>query len=276
MIDPTNATPGIGAGLSNAIASTPAPAASPAPASSPAPQEAPRSTAENNNWYARTDVSPGETSGTFSPGNGSDQPQGDQIAQGDPGLHGEPPSPLQQALPPREYTEFKLPEGYQGQLDPKTVRDFTQIFDAGRGNDHQVSAQRLIDMHLAEIQKVGEQALRHQRHVWDRTIEARINEVKADPVLGGNNLPITLGNAKFALQQHLGLAPAEVQELLAVMDNGGVSSHRLMLKALNHIYERNREPGPIDGQNPATSKLMQQSAGGRSWYDTVDNPGQSR
>lgn len=273
MTDPTNAAPGIAAGLSNAIAAAPAPApaASPGPAGpSPGP---PPSKAEEGGWYDKVDVAPGDTrADPADPGDGSGKPPaGEQRAEPVPGDHGEPKSPLHEALPPRTYAEFKVPEGAQP-LDRNTTREYTELFDsASRSGDHQAGAQVLLDRHFAEVRKVGENMLRYQREVWNRTIEQRINEVKADPELGGSRLQTTLGNAKYALESHLGLSRAEVGELLAVMDNGGVSSHRLMLKGLNNLYKMLGPPQPVEANPPQASKLMQQG-GGRSWYNEVDAP----
>jgi hypothetical protein len=253
------------------------PAASPAPAQpSPGPQGPPPSKAEATGWYAQTDVAPGETSGQFSPGNGLQPGEPGQPGQPErmPGDHGEPPSELQTALQPRQYQDFALPEGYTGRLDPVLTREFKEIFDAGRGENYQQSAQRLIDMHVAEIKKVGEMAAQYQRDVWNRTIEHRISEFRNDPEIGGARAQTTLGNAKFALERHLGLSPAEVQELLVVMDNGGVSNHRLLLKGLNNLYKTLAEPEPVTPNDPASSKMMS-AQGGRDWYGSVDGPSRS-
>jgi hypothetical protein len=263
MTDPANPTPA----LSQVQA---APVASPTPSQpSPGAQGPPPSTAEAGKWYDKVDGAMGDNKADPPNPGGTGQPQpGDQSAQPQPdGLHGEPPSQLQQALPPRQYGEFKLPEGMQGNLDPGTIRQFTEALDASRG-DHQVAGQRLFDMHLAEIKKVGEQRDKYQRDVWNRTIETRINDAKSDPNIGGQRFETVLSNAKYAMQQHLGLQPDEVQQLMMVMDAGGVCSHRLMIKALNNLYERFM-PRPVEAQAPSASKIMS-NPGNRDWYSSVD------
>lgn len=185
----------------------------------------------------------------------------------------EAPAETPPALP--VYEAPKLPEGQK--LDEKLLGAFDKKvgeFELAHKVDHaamQAFRQEVINDYIAEVGRIGEQVSQHQRDVWNRLNETRINELKADPQLGGNRIETTLGNAKYALETFGGLTKPETQELLAIMDNGGVSNSRLMVKFLHNLYERFREPEPVTPNNPAASKLMSEP-GQRRWYDVVDVP----
>lgn len=174
---------------------------------------------------------------------------------------------------PPAYEAPKLPEGQK--LDDKLLSAFDKKvgeFELAHKVDHgamQSFRQEMINDYIAEVQRIGADVAKYQRDVWNRTIETRINELKADPELGGSRIETVLGNAKYVIEDFGGLSKAEQSELLAVWDNGGVSNHRLTVKLLNNIFTRFQPPQPISPNNPAASKLMSQP-GKRSWYDTVD------
>jgi hypothetical protein len=182
------------------------------------------------------------------------------------------PAPVEPAPPP-VYEPYKVAEAIK--LDDGRVGAFNTIlgeFEAATKADHaqtQAFGQRLVDFYAEEVARIGDQALKYQREVWNRLNETRINELKADPQLGGNRIETTLGNAKYAIEEFGGLTRAEQAEMLAVWDNGGVSNHRLTVKFLANLYSRFMPPQPVTPNNPAASKLMSQP-GKRSWYDAVD------
>jgi hypothetical protein len=179
----------------------------------------------------------------------------------------------QQPPAPPAYEAPKLPDGQK--LDDKLLSAFDKKvgeFELAHKVDHtamQSFRQEMINDYIAEVQRIGADVAKYQRDVWNRTIETRINELKADPELGGSRIETVLGNAKYVIEDFGGLSKAEQSELLAVWDNGGVSNHRLTVKLLNNIFTRFQPPQPISPNNPAASKLMSQS-GKRNWYDTVD------
>lgn len=179
----------------------------------------------------------------------------------------------QQPPAPPVYEAPKLPEGQK--LDEKLLSGFDKKwgdFEVANKIDHsqmQALRQEVINDYVAEVQRIGADVAKYQRDVWNRTIETRINELKADPELGGSRIETVLGNAKYVIEDFGGLSKAEQSELLAVWDNGGVSNHRLTVKLLNNIFERFQPPQPVQPNNPAASKLMSQP-GQRRWYDTVD------
>lgn len=169
---------------------------------------------------------------------------------------------------PPQYDAPKLPEGVT--LDNNQLSEFDKQlgeFETNGKVDHGVMAnirQMVIDKYLSEMKRVSEQVAQYQRDTWNRINEQRINELKSDPQLGGNRIETTLGNAKYALESMVGLSKDEAKQLIEVMDAGGVSNHRLMIKLLHGVYERLREPEPVQS-NPSPIERGQ-----RNWYSQVD------
>ena len=172
---------------------------------------------------------------------------------------------------PPTYDAYTLPEN--ATLDNERVGAFNAIlgqFELDSKADHarvQALGQSLVDFYHTEVQRIGEQVMQHQRDVWNRHNETLINELKSDPELGGNRIQTTLGNAKYVLEQFGGSAD-EQKALLAELDNAGVSNSRRFIALLNRMYERYREPAPVQPNLPAARATNQ--PGARNWYDRVD------
>ena len=176
---------------------------------------------------------------------------------------------------PPVYEALKLPETVK--LDEQRVKKFDELLGktevTGKADHAAMTAlrQELVNFHIEEVQRIANQVAQHQRDVWSRLTEQRVNELKADPQLGGNRIDTTLGNAKYALESMIpGFSKDEAKELIAVMDAGGVSHHRLMIKALNCIYELLREPEPVPGTLPLGATTSTKEPGNRGWYNTVE------
>lgn len=182
----------------------------------------------------------------------------------------------QQPPAPPVYEAWKVPDGVTlGQTETAQYNGLLGELENARG-DHaktQEVGQKLVDFHIGEMKRLGDQLRQHQVDVWNRHIEGQINELKADPDFGGNRIETSLGNAKFVMEAMLGLSADESTKLVASMDASGISSNRLMIKALNKLYERYREPEPVPSLDPAASSLntaKSNNPGQRGWYDKVD------
>jgi len=170
------------------------------------------------------------------------------------------------------YTALKLPDGFK--LDDVKLKDFDTLLGAfettAKAEHGQVESlrQSLVDFYHTEVQRIGREVVRHQVDVWNRMKEGWINDLKADPQLGGNRIDTTLGNAKYAYESMLGLDKQQQDGLMAILDNAGVSSHPLLIRALHNLYERFREPEPVP-PNPIVPPKGKE-AGNRGWYSAID------
>lgn len=177
---------------------------------------------------------------------------------------------------PPVYDAWKVPEGVKlGEAETTQFNGLLGELEAAKG-DHakaQEVGQKFLDLHLGEIKRVADQLAKHQVDVWNRHVEKQIGELKADPQFGGNRIETSLGNAKYVVEAMWGLDATEAGQLIAAMDAAGLSSNRLLIKALNKHYERYREPDPVPSLDPAASAIIngrQSQPGQRNWYDKVD------
>jgi hypothetical protein len=198
------------------------------------------------------------------------KPEGEVKPETKPADTKEAPEATPQAPP--VYEALKIPDTVK--LDKERVAKFDELIGkaelSSKADHAAMSAMRqdLANLYVEEVNRIGQQVAKHQHDVWNRLVEQRVNELKADPQLGGNRIETTLGNAKYALETMVGLSKDEATTLIAVMDAGGVSHHRLMIKALNGIYELLREPEPVPGTLPLHATTSKEP-GQRGWYDSV-------
>ena len=209
------------------------------------------------------------------PAEGAAKPEGEPAAATEEALAEKPP-----ALP--TYDAFKVPEGQK--LSDKELGQFTEIlgkFESEAKIDHakaQALGQQLIDFYIGDVQRVGTEIQTrmeaNQREVWARYNETEIGRLKADPELGGTRIDEKLGNAKYVIEQFL--PKADQDSLLTKFDNGGVANSVELIRMLNNIYERYREPGPIAANpNNAAIPAARNEPGQRGWYRNVDGQGQA-
>ncbi len=175
---------------------------------------------------------------------------------------------------PPSYEPYRLPDNVK--LDDKELGAFNALmgeFETVTKAPHaevQALNQKLIDRFTSEVVRIHEQRDQYQRDVWNRLTETRFNELKADPEIGGNRIETTLGNVKYLIQQAAGNTD-EAAAVIAALDAGGVSAHRVFIKAMNNLYERYvREPEPTPPINPDASHLMKSTPGNRNWYTSTD------
>lgn len=228
----------------------------------------------------------GETAAKAPPADGGEakppepKPAEPKPAEAKPEGEAKPPEPADKkeapAQPPQAppaYEALKLPETVK--LDETRLKAFDDLIGktevASKADHAAMSALRqdLANFYVEEVSKLHTQRDQNQRDVWNRLIEQRFNELKSDPQLGGNRIETTLGNAKYALESLVGLSKDEATQLIAIMDAGGVSHHRLTIKMLNGIYELLREPEAIAPAQPGRG-FNSKEAGERGWYSTVD------
>jgi hypothetical protein len=184
--------------------------------------------------------------------------------------------------PPR-YDALKVPEGTS--LDAESVKAFDAILgkaEVATEDRHLAMSnmrQELTDFYVKDISRVVNEVRKNQVDVWNRLVEQRVNDLKSDQQLGGNRIETTLGNAKYALEtllpkvtegSQIPFTKADAQELIGIMDAGGVSHHKLTIKLLNGLFELFAEPEPVPGTLPLGAINDRKEAGKRGWYNTVD------
>lgn len=169
----------------------------------------------------------GAGEGTGTDGQSTDGTAGAQqtaSVPGTPGAEGEQANgnPAQgQAGQEADYGGLTVPEGYT--LDTDAMAEFTPILNEINATPE--TAQKLIDMHVAHMEKLNEgifKAEQDQARAW-------ANELRNDPEIGGTKLDENLATGQKVLQKfgspelnkaletfHLGSYPPMVKFILAV------------------------------------------------------------
>lgn len=235
--------------MQNDVAPAPAPApieAAPAPAAAvPAPVEAPAP--------APAAVEIAATPAEVSPAaNDVSQPATPVVSliSEEAGKTAEPPKPEApaetteaapaEAPPAVTWTDFSLPEGVK--LDDASLNTFREVL--GGELPPQERGQRLIDMHLQEIQRRDQAASEHQVQVWNDTQEQWKNAVKADPELGGNRFNTTIQTCISAVNRFGGNAQQRA-ELLQALDFTGAGNNPAIIRLINNMASRLAEGSPV-------------------------------
>lgn len=166
-----------------------------------------------------------------------------------------PPAPI-------KYEAFKIPETIK--LDDKKLAEFSEL--AGAAQVNQETAQKLVDLYVADAQQMAQDLRAEQRRTWDTLNDTWKSELRADPTIGGNRLETSLSIAKAVIEEYGGSAE-QVQELLAHTSNNGMGNFPGFVRLLHNIGTKlNVFEDSIVPANPQSPKA-QKSPGNRGWYD---------
>lgn len=178
-------------------------------------------------------------------------PEGEGEPKPDEGLAEAPPP-----LTPDSY-QFKLPDGVTP--DEATLTSLKETLATS-----QVPAevgQKLIDMHVAELNKSAEAFAQGQAAAWTTTVDQWKSEVEADPELGGDKKPIVTAAIARALDEYGDPSTRQAFDLTGVGWNPHVIKFIYrMAAALNEgsphpasgaMGKSNRTPGDILYPDPS-------------------------
>jgi len=135
---------------------------------------------------------------------------------------------------PEEYEEFTIPEGFE--TDDESVKQFSSM--AKELDLSQEQAQKLLDKQ-AEInaaQQAQAETARVQRE------QAWVDELKADAVIGGKNLPETVERANRTLR-NLG-----TPELVSLIKDNGYGNNPEVVKFMANIDKKLGEDSMVEGK----------------------------
>lgn len=155
--------------------------------------------------------------------------------------------------PPPTYEPFTVPEGVT--LDGGRVGELTNILatlelegKADHGITQQVG-QKLVDFHINEIKKYGEDIQKFYQTSWEKQKISWKDEFLADPILGGNNKDTTLGHALEFIRTHGG-SEDEQKEFRSLMDTSGLGNHKAVIRILANAMTAMKEGAPLSAQRP--------------------------
>ena len=170
------------------------------------------------------------------------------------------------AAEPIKYEAFTFPEG----LEPgEKLGEFTEL--AGAARVPQETAQQLLDMHVAEIQRLREYESAEQHRVWNETRRNWRTEIMADEELGGSGFETNRATASRMLDLFVpeDRRTAFNQALIAT----GMTDHPEFFRFLVNIARKFDEPSPAPlPRNPPPDAGRNPSSGRRIPYTHPTSP----
>jgi hypothetical protein len=145
-----------------------------------------------------------------------------------------------EAPPAVAWTDFTLPDGMK--LDDSSMNAFKEVL--GGELPPQERGQRLIDMHLKEIQRHGESMSQHQVKVWNDTQNQWKDAVKSDPELGGNQFQTTIKTCISAVNR-FGGNEQQRAELIQALDFTGAGNNPAIIRLIANMASRLSEGNPV-------------------------------
>lgn len=98
-----------------------------------------------------------------------------------PGDEVKPVAEVRPVEPTTPTYEFKLPEGVS--LDQERLSGYTDVL--GKNNVPPEAGQALLDMHIAEVQRIAERSLAEQHRVFAETRRGWVEQAMSDEQIGG-------------------------------------------------------------------------------------------
>lgn len=158
---------------------------------------------------------------------------------------GEAPKP--EAAPAAlDIAKLQLPEGLKAD-DPLIAQFGTILSDEKLAP--QERAQQLINMHTSAVQKAADAPSEY----WKGVREGWVNEVKADPQIGGSKLEPTLQGISKMIDT---LGPAESKGFREALDMSGIGDNPAVIRALASWSKLLVEGGHINGTPPGQAQAV--------------------
>lgn len=216
---------GAGGAADPGAASTAAAGASPAADSAPAVQSALTDTllsADPAKTEGETPVTEGEKKGAG---------------------EGEKESPAPEPIKPEDY-KLELPEGIAAD-DPLLVAFLEGAAKGGMDNESVQAVVSALGPKLAEQMAAPMKAWIALNETWQA-------EVKADPVIGGANLPATIRTVADAIS--LVSTPEEARAAREALTMTGAGNNPAIVRLMHRMASRLVEKGAVQGNSPAESR----------------------
>jgi hypothetical protein len=177
---------------------------------------------------------------------------------------GKPPEVKAEEVKPVEAEPVKAEEPVAAEAPPEPIvydlkiPETVKLSDAERAeihglfNEGQVKpevAQKYLDRHYAEVQKVADAIRAEQHTVWQQTQEEWRNQVMADPEIGGNRLQTTLTSAGAMIEQY------GSEELRRMLGYTGAGNHPAMVRFLNNVGKALGEGRMVPAPSPVSAAV---------------------
>lgn len=172
----------------------------------------------------------------------------------------EPPAP---APAPLSIDDLVLPDG--ARADAEEAKAFVDYLnDAGLTTKDR--AQRLLDLHKREIERVYREANDRQHKFWADLNAGWRDELRQDREIGGNRLQTNLAKAKGMIVEY-SRSPEDATLLLRHCDANGMGNYRPFIDFLVRLADKlNIFEDSMVAAPPAPTQ-PRRAPGSRGWYD---------
>jgi len=164
-------------------------------------------------------------------------------------------APAPETPPIFSLTDVKLPEGVE--IPEEVGKEFSEILNS-KAAPAEVG-QKLLDLYAKQAAELVDSNAK----LWAKTNEQWQNEIKADPVIGGDKLPSTLANIAKLLDNPEFTDPG----LRAALDLTGAGNNPAIVRFLAKAASRLSEGGYVPGAPPASAPARPQTLG-EAFYGT--------
>lgn len=168
------------------------------------------------------------------------------------------PAPADPAAPAP--LTFKLPDGFQA--DQAQLTSLSEILQQ-EGISPQERGQKLVDLYVAEQAK----AAKAQETAWENMQQTWVQELEADPKLGGSNLARTQEVLGKALDVYGGKDAQAIRDAFALT---GAGNNPAIVRFIHSMAAALNEGAPINTGKPAGAQSWQSKTRGEVLYG--DNP----
>lgn len=152
-------------------------------------------------------------------------------------------TPAPEPMKPEDYT-LELPEGIAAD-DPLLTAFLEGAAKGGMDNESVQAVVASLGPKLAEQMQAPIKAWTSLNEQWQA-------EVKADPVIGGANLPATIQTVTDAI--NLVSTPDEARSVREALTMTGAGNHPAVVRLMHRLASRLTEQRPVQGKSPAEVK----------------------
>lgn len=155
--------------------------------------------------------------------------------------------------PPAPTYEFVIPEGMT--FKEEALGEYKTLLSEYKAPPE--LAQKMLDRHIREINRIQEESQQNQHVVWETTQTEWRDQVKADPELGGNRFETTMANCG-TLVRSAALSDAETAEFHQALNFTGAGNNPAIIRVLARVGELLKEGKPAPSAPPAQPQTRAQ------------------
>lgn len=168
--------------------------------------------------------------------------------------------PPEAVVPEAPKYEFKFPETVKAA--PEQVEALSTLL--GGAKVDQETAQKLVDMHVAEVQKYAENTLIRQHQAFADTRAGWRKEIQSDPVLGGAGFETTKNGIMEMIRRFV---PEEEKASFAEWRQiTGSGDHPAFWRLMNRVARTLKQPAPVQPGTPPGDIGRAPKGGPRDMY----------